>query len=681
MNRILIFCICCFNLNVFAQTWSQISPYPQSNNLSQIQFLNQQNGYALGDLGTIIKTTDSGVTWSILNTSTTTNFNCLYFFDVNNGLICGDNMICKKTTDGGNTWSIINIGSGTAKVYKMSFIDNLNGFACLSSGKIIKTTDGGNTWLVITMLNNIPLYDISMKQNYGIAVGGSTTSSIVLKTTDSGNTWSVVSTGLSVPYYSCNVINSNTFIIGGQSGSLYKTTDGGATWSQLSTSTNIIANSINFISDTEGMAVGNFGVVYKTTDGGVNWTLIDLGELITFNSIQILSLNTILICGNAGVMYKIDNGLNIQMNRGTSQRLTNITTKNDTFYIVGENGTLLSVDNSGNQWNTINTGFTNHFYCMEWYNNSAFIGGGTYSNSGIILKSSDGGQTWSEIELGSLKNVNDIELKNGFGYFVGENGSIFKTIDGGTSWQASSSNITSSLYGVAVLNDNTAIAVGSPGKILRTTNNGVSWSLISCPVNLPINNVLFIDEVIGFGVCHNGTIIKTTDGGLSWTSTVINEASSLMTICKNGGDIYVADMSGQIFKSIDQGTSWVKNLNNYSNAIYSIKFNNNIGYAVGQEGIVLSTFSIPTEINKKEIDLTFNKCYPNPFVDFIYLNQVDEASNEKLNISIINTSGEIVKEELLLDKKIIETSDLPKGLYLIKIDQGSKHYVSKMLKL
>ena len=62
-------------------------------------------GIAVGNTGTILRTTDGGTTWTPQTSGTTNNLTCVYFSDVNNGTIVGDNGTIIKTTDGGTTWT------------------------------------------------------------------------------------------------------------------------------------------------------------------------------------------------------------------------------------------------------------------------------------------------------------------------------------------------------------------------------------------------------------------------------------------------------------------------------------------------------------------------------------------------------------------------------------------------
>jgi hypothetical protein len=118
------------------------------------------NGWIGGDGGLLRKTTDAGLTWVVMNTSTvgqqfgSANIKTIHFTDVNNGWIGGDGGLLRKTTDGGLTWVVMNTSTvgqqfGSANIKTIDFTDVNNGWIGGDGGLLRKTTDGGLTWTVM----------------------------------------------------------------------------------------------------------------------------------------------------------------------------------------------------------------------------------------------------------------------------------------------------------------------------------------------------------------------------------------------------------------------------------------------------------------------------------------------------------------------------------------------------
>ncbi len=85
-------------------TWStQVSG--TTNTLRSIFFLDANNGWACGDEGTIITTTNGGNSWSPQSSPYTTQYNAIRFANTNTGWVIGAGNVLLKTTNGGAIWT------------------------------------------------------------------------------------------------------------------------------------------------------------------------------------------------------------------------------------------------------------------------------------------------------------------------------------------------------------------------------------------------------------------------------------------------------------------------------------------------------------------------------------------------------------------------------------------------
>ena len=174
---------------------------------------------------------------------------------------------------------------------------------------------------------------------------------------------------------------------------------------------------------------------------------------------------------------------------------------------------------------------------------------------------------------------------------VGDNGTITKTTDGGTTWVQKNFNTTYNLRKVQFGSAIVGYAIGfytnsSQGILLKTINGGQNWNVvnISLPDILFINDISVINENIlyltAYGNSFSG-LIKTVDGGNNFTITY------------TGNDLYpniqfISDLVGYfpgdngLKKTIDGGTTWnlINNLD-----IYDFQFiDENVGFFRGGPG-------------------------------------------------------------------------------------------------
>ena len=100
----------------------------------------------MGDAGTIVKTTDAGMTWSPLTSGTTNALHNVYFFDANQGVAVGDQGLILRTTDGGAMWQ--SVASGVEDTLRSVFLNGANGIAGGDSQAILYSTDSGASWQI-----------------------------------------------------------------------------------------------------------------------------------------------------------------------------------------------------------------------------------------------------------------------------------------------------------------------------------------------------------------------------------------------------------------------------------------------------------------------------------------------------------------------------------------------------
>lgn len=73
--------------------------------LLSVHFVNEKTGWAVGNTGVILSTTDAGKTWTPQESGTTEMFNSVYFANKTTGWAVGNKGVNLSTTDAGNTWS------------------------------------------------------------------------------------------------------------------------------------------------------------------------------------------------------------------------------------------------------------------------------------------------------------------------------------------------------------------------------------------------------------------------------------------------------------------------------------------------------------------------------------------------------------------------------------------------
>ncbi len=339
-------------------TWTEQSS-GTSNSLESIRFINSQEGWAVGsssygELGTIIKTTNGGATWIKQNSGTSHSSNAylndVYFVNSNTGWAVGNYGMVLKTTDGGNNWTNLSFVT-IDNLYSIFFLDANNGWAGGKWGTLLKTADRGINWTLVSApygYQNTDIYFADSKTGWVCQAGGT-----IMKTSDGGLNWSKISTATTRTFLGLCFIDARTgWAVGGGSASriIFKTTDGGSSWSQQTVSDGTALMDVFFIDANTGWAVGMDGAIFKTTDGGNTWLQQNSGSTDWLECVYFIDTNIGFVGGSNGIL-KTSNG-------GTTWTFDDVGAGwiDDIFFVdpyngfaVGATGSTLSkgIDGSG----------------------------------------------------------------------------------------------------------------------------------------------------------------------------------------------------------------------------------------------------------------------------------------------------------------------------------------------
>ena len=110
----------------------------QSTILKNVYVFDVNTAIAVGDSGTIIKTTNGGTNWVSQTSGTSNMINSVYFVDSNTGWIVGRGSTLLKTTNGGTNW-VSQASQNYDPFYSVFFINLTTGWITGEDNTILKT--------------------------------------------------------------------------------------------------------------------------------------------------------------------------------------------------------------------------------------------------------------------------------------------------------------------------------------------------------------------------------------------------------------------------------------------------------------------------------------------------------------------------------------------------------------
>ena len=241
--------------------------------------------------------------------------------------------------------------------------------------------------------------------------------------------------------------------VGGQGNLFIKTRNG----QRSTTISKVDLNSLFFIDRQTGFVVGNSGEILLTRDRGATWQRQDSPMKVNLQSVYCLNAKT--------------------------------------CWIVGwEKGTLLigGVDGNWKQSNIVPNGRLTDTFIVD--NTVGYVVGW----DGLILKTTDGGRTWSQIGIPYKMGVSEfmdgtpnyeavVFKDSSRGCVAGwgmESGIAACTLDGGRSWRVNYPDTTP--QGIVWDKNDKITVVGENGKNFVSRNFGRTWRLSGSPYGIRI---------------------------------------------------------------------------------------------------------------------------------------------------------------------------------------------------
>lgn len=321
-------------LGLTTPTYSQKVPWlrlqsPVNSTLRSLSFVDSLTGWAAGESGTIIHTSDGGENWEIQNSTIQTFITDIYFTDNQNGWaitlkdVFPFNTIVLKTTNGGTDWIAEDFQDTTAFMRTIFFFDSLIGF--IGGSYIAYTTNGGNVWqraeVDSNMVSSFPVYEFNFfNHQFGYACGGRIDiAGVIWRTTDSGLNWTAQ--GISPDeIFDVYIIDSlNAVTLSGDPEGFYgianlRTSDAGITWDYNELLFYGLSFSIDFRTYNEGWSASGYKFIF-TSDRGENWLEVDTPDSAIVYDLQFLDARNGYAVGGNGTILKLNPDLvNIEDN-------------------------------------------------------------------------------------------------------------------------------------------------------------------------------------------------------------------------------------------------------------------------------------------------------------------------------------------------------------------------------
>lgn len=302
--------------------------------LSDVYFVDQQRGWAVGRHGTILHTADGGATWQTQQSGVEASLQGVAFIDAQRGWVVGGKMdalgvggqgIVLQTQNGGRTWR--QLPTLAPALRRVQFFDEKRGIAvgCGSESApsgVMVTLDGGLNWnprgggaqqvcfaadfrdlgsgvvagaagraaqVIAGDQHDFRAIDAAGRTVRDAALAGPSggwlvgDGGLVYRTQDHGQSWQTVGSLPATEIGDADLrtvasIDNHVWIAGAPGTYVLHSADRGESWQRQPTGVRTPINRLRFVDAQHGWAVGDLGVALATNDGGDTWQVLRGGN-------------------------------------------------------------------------------------------------------------------------------------------------------------------------------------------------------------------------------------------------------------------------------------------------------------------------------------------------------------------------------------------------------------------
>jgi photosystem II stability/assembly factor-like uncharacterized protein len=297
--------------------WEPVN-FTEDVQLLHVFFVTPEIGWAGGQGGTLIKTSDAGASWTMqFSADPNTRVNFLRFLDERTGWAVLYNGSLLRTTDG-ESWE--EVGAVHPYAAALEFSSPTTGVHAYDT-QFHYTRDGGKKWKPTSTCEGTAEVDglnrklpceimriqfVSPTTGFALGSAKGAYAAIILRTDDGGENWAPVSSVVDA-----NVGRGDMFFTDENTGvfsttytpyKTYRTTDGGKTWSVVPATT--LGEQIRFADPEVGWSFTSYTKLNYTVDGGKRWSSQAFQFPTAVNAFSVPRRDVGYVVGDHGMVYR-----------------------------------------------------------------------------------------------------------------------------------------------------------------------------------------------------------------------------------------------------------------------------------------------------------------------------------------------------------------------------------------
>lgn len=532
--------------------------------------------YAGSDNGVHL-TRDDGARWTSVSQGLPSNptITALAVVRAPNVVLAGTHNGIYRTQDAGATWTNVDPRL-SQQIINALVIDPQapNRIYAATANTVLRSENAGDTWTDVGAdLKATRVWALAFSRDATLVYAATDTGLYV--SDDRGARWRFLSDGLPSGVRLQSIVVTTRGLLVGTNQGLYQSRDG-RIWSALGGSlTNAFARPlVNDPQQPDRVFVVLPQGIARTMDGGATWSLLanPLRDL-PIRSLVLADKNTLYAATARGVMKSSDDGTTWQvLDTGfVATTIHQLLVRQQPHLVLAATafGVYRTADR-GDTWFE-SRGLTDPYVLSLAQNPAApnEIYAGTWSSS--VFVSRDNGATFTRVteNVANRAPISSLLVQSTAGHnpvlWAGTLGNgLFKSLDGGQTWQAQTSGLNGVTRVTALTATPTHLYAATERGLYRLALNQANaiWTSLAPPLPTDEASALVFDPqrppILYAGFASNG-VYRSEDGGTRWSpSGAFPTPARLKTLALNPAmpSIIYAGTDRGVFRSEDGGATW-----------------------------------------------------------------------------------------------------------------------------
>lgn len=527
------------------------------------------------------------ITWNLMETPSGGRIFCLYSLPSGTLIAGAENSGIFRSTNNGQSWQET---LKAVTLWSFACDSSANLFAGTYGPGVYRSTDDGITWEFLPGIDDIIL---SLTVSPDNSIYASTFYDGLFRSTNAGSSWNHMN--LSFPNWPTPIWlvasdSSGIIYAGPANQGIHRSTDRGATWSYLPSTGQLTGRSFIALNPSE-FFLGTDQGIYKSVDSGKTWIHL-LSPNLGSPYIEDLVLSPIgIFCSvtDDGVFISADSTVSwVHSTTGLppGRFLSAISNQKGDLFVGSDGQGVFRSTDAGITWSDASQGITGLTISSIAFSSSGRALAGT---SRGIYASRDNGLSWFLSNSGITTSANQVFFLADGSALAGGSG-IFRSIDGGITWNKSSNDNQSNFVTAFCSINPERVLAGFRSQILLSVDSGKTWGTTTSVGARVWSMTASPSGLVLAGTYGNG-IYRSSDDGINWSPSSEGLGYKIIysLLISTDGYIYAGGANGSISRSADNGASWLK-VADIPPAVWSL-VDDGVGniYAGTNQGVFRST--------------------------------------------------------------------------------------------